>query len=203
MQIRRVKPKGFVIKRQVKRLASFFVFSTQYDSLGGTPTAVNLLSGGAIRHSGLSVHDNSQVTIDGSSIEFTLDTFGSSQVTVSQGMIGDSLRANNNSTATILGGEIGWNLKAQADSRISLYGGSIEHMLNAEDTSIITVYGSNFNYGLGEILDPTGTLTGILSNGDAINNDFYISTNASMVLVPEPATLLLLVFGAVMLRKRH
>jgi hypothetical protein len=42
----------------------------------------------------------------------------------------------------------------------------------------------------------------MLTNGDPINNDFYIATNASIVLVPEPATLLLLGLGAVMLRKK-
>lgn len=173
-----------------------------YDSLGGIPTVLNLLTGGAIRHGGLGVHDNSRATIDGGSIEFDLDTFGSSQVAFSQGLIGISLRANNNSQVTIFGGEIVWNLKAKADSRISLYGGSIGNILTAEDTSIITVYGSNFNYGPGEIPDRTGTLTGILSNGDPINNDFYISTNASIVLVPEPSTLLLVVLGAVLIRKR-
>ena len=60
----------------------------------------------------------------------------------------------------------------------------------------------NFNYDLGEIITSTGTLTGILANGDAISNDFYISTNASIVLMPEPTALLLVGLGVVIMRRR-
>jgi hypothetical protein len=80
--------------------------------------------------------------------------------------------------------------------------------LEAEGSSRITIDGSNFAIDgtpLGEITTILGTggsfrrLTGTLANGDIINNQFRISDDAKLFLVPEPATLLLLGFGAVMM----
>jgi hypothetical protein len=51
--------------------------------------------------------------------------------------------------------------------------------------------------------EPSRRLTGILANGDIINNQFLIGNTAEIVLVPEPATLLLLGFGMVMLRRKY
>ena len=53
----------------------------------------------------------------------------------------------------------------------------------------------------GQITAPSGTLTGMLSSGEPISTDFCIYDDASIVLVPEPATVLLLTFGVLLLRK--
>ncbi|MCK4784286.1 MAG: PEP-CTERM sorting domain-containing protein [Desulfobacteraceae bacterium] len=41
-----------------------------------------------------------------------------------------------------------------------------------------------------------------MANGDVLDNYFELNNEAAIVLVPEPATLLLLGLGAVMLRRR-
>ncbi len=49
-----------------------------------------------------------------------------------------------------------------------------------------------------------GTVTGLLQDGTSMNNTFYISeaTNADIIFVPEPMTLVLLSFGGLFLRSR-
>ena len=85
------------------------------------------------------------------------------------------------------------------------------------NSAILTVHGSNFAVdrqpsGYGELTsilggysydEPVRHLTGTLANGEPIDNDFYIGYDAKIILIPEPATLLLLGFGAVMVRKRR
>ena len=81
------------------------------------------------------------------------------------------------------------------ESEVEIIGGSID-VLSARDSSTITLYGTNFNYDYGLIDVSFGTLQGTLMNGDTIDADFYIySQNASIILVPEPTTLLLLGLG--------
>ncbi len=93
---------------------------------------------------------------------------------------------------------------SQGISTIDIFGGHfMSNELRAIHDSTINIYGSNFNFEYGNIGVSSGVLTGILQNGEIINCDFYISDNASIILVPEPATLLLLGFGAVMLRRKR
>jgi hypothetical protein len=99
-------------------------------------------------------------------------------------------------------------------------GGTITNDIMADGQAILAISGSNFaidgiSVGFGEIKsifgggysnDPFRRLTGTLANGDRINSPFQIGGNtASIVLVeavPEPATLLLLGLGGVLLSKR-
>ena len=87
---------------------------------------------------------------------------------------------------------------------------------NSPDDSVITFVGSDFAvdgeaFGYGELSsiwkmgywgEPSRHLTGMLAGGGLLDNDFYIGGDASIMLVPEPGTVLLLGFGAVMLRRR-
>jgi hypothetical protein len=81
----------------------------------------------------------------------------------------------------------------------------------------LTIHGSDFAidgtpFGFGEITsilgsdcgdEPSRRLTGTLANGDIINSQFQIGNSASIVLVPEPATLLLLGLGAVIMKRKR
>jgi hypothetical protein len=163
------------------------------DSLSDEFTTLNLVDGGIIRD-WINVFDYSQFNMSGGSIEFELFTWDNSQAYISSG-------------------SIAYDLNVFHSSNVSIYGGTIGDEVLARDFSEITIYGSGFmvdgipvDYGpitmgtINELGMLTGTLTGILQSGDPLDNVFYIQPDAAIFLLPEPATMLLVGLGGLILR---
>ena len=105
---------------------------------------------------------------------------------------------------------------AGLDSQVAVSGGLFGEELLLSGNAVLTIDGSDFavddtpvDYieltsilGLGYDDEPYRRLTGTLLNGDPLDNDFRIGNNGKIVLVPEPATLLLLGFGGMALLRR-
>lgn len=169
-------------------------------------------SGGHINE--IHTHDNSQVTASDGAI-WHLIAFDDSQVTVSDGSM-SLLFTVDDSRATVSGGVIE-TINASGRSQVDFLYGSIEGWLMADFEGILTIHGSDFaidgtDVGYIEISsilgrryhdDPDRQLTGTLLNGSRLDVPFNIGDNAKIILVPEPATLLLLTLGAFVLRKRR
>jgi hypothetical protein len=116
----------------------------------------------------------------------------SSTVNISGGHA-EFLYANDASLINIQSGE--FDPVARGASRFNIFGGTIGSLSvgdSQSDTSMIVVFGSGFNYPFGEIVDPAGTLTGTLASGDPIAAVFQINGGSSIVLVPEPSALTIL-----------
>ena len=136
-----------------------------------------------------------------------LEGYGESIINVSGGWM-DILISFGNSQANISGGSMS-ALAALGNSHINIFGGAVVDGLYVDENGIMTIHGSAFAVGgtpvgyteLTGFL--TGQLTGTLRSGDPINAYFEIYNNGKMVLVPEPATLILFGLGGfTMLRKR-
>ncbi len=170
------------------------------------------VSGGRINN--FRVYDSSQATISGGWISI-LSPKDSSQVTVSGGQMG-ALSASDSSQVTVSGGQMG-DLCASDSSQVTISGGVLEEALIVDSHGTMAIYGSDFAVDgtpvgyieLSSILggpfrnEPHRRLTGTLASGEPINNDFQIGHSAKIVLVPEPATLLLLGFGGLMLKRKR
>ncbi len=167
---------------------------------------VNVL-GGEIG-SNLFAQNNSQITVSGGEIGEFLWSSGNSQITISGGHIGIQVDAYMNSQVTFSGGTIGNDLRADGYSNVIISGGQPGYELWATQHGVVTIYGSDFsidglNVGYGPITVASGILTGTLASGEAINNNFYIREDAAIMLVPEPATFLLLALGSLALLKKR
>ncbi len=146
--------------------------------------------------------ENSFINVFGGEIGELLG-YNNSQLAFSNGTVSTGIWTYDQSYAEVSGGLIPSVLFADDDSRIDLSGGVIDYWLRADGNSNITIYGSGFNYSYGPIPVSSGHLTGTLANGDPIDNDFYIYDNASIILVPEPSTLLLFSLGVFMLKRKY
>jgi hypothetical protein len=157
-----------------------------------------------------------QVTMSGGSVSGNLWAYSSSQVTMNSGSV-NNFWAYDSSRITMSGGSVSGVLGVHHSSLVNWSGGSVEQYLEVGEMAALTIYGSNFAidgipFVSGEITsilggsyssEPFRRLTGTLANGDIINNQFQIGDYASITLIPEPASLLLLVLGGILaIRKK-
>lgn len=162
------------------------------------------ISGGSIGTL-LQAFGSSQVDISGGSIGNDLEAGGSSHVGISGGSIGSYLYAWDSSQVDISGGSIERSLWALGSSQVDISGGFIGDELILDGSAILTIHGSNFAvdgapFGYGELTnilggnsgwEPSRLLTGTLTSGELISNDFYIGTDGKIVLIPAPGALVL------------
>ncbi len=186
--------------------------SSQVDMSGGSiegwldaaGTSQVSLSGGSIRDI-LSAFESSQISFSGGSIGMWLGAYDSGQVSFSGGSIGGPLIAYDSSQVDISGGSIGSYLRAVGSSLVDISGGSIGDYLLVDQSGILTIIGSDFAvdgvpFGYGELTsilggfpwdEPSRYLTGTLASGELIGNDFYISHDGKIVLIPAPGAVVL------------
>jgi hypothetical protein len=176
----------------------------------GEPTTINVLNGGNISAppAALSVSHDSKINISGGSVG-SLGATDNSRVTMSSGSVESHyFAASGNALIIMSGGTVGGQLQTWGNGQVILSGGVVMSNLSAFDSGQITIVGSNFaidgipvdfgQYFASDFAGGQGILTGMLFSGDLLNNSFYISTDASITLIPEPASLLLLSLGSLL-----
>ncbi|MBL7146517.1 MAG: PEP-CTERM sorting domain-containing protein [Phycisphaerae bacterium] len=157
---------------------------------------VNLLNGEIER---IYVEDSSQFNMTGGTTYFL---YGSTdnQIEISDGSV-HVMEFSGTSQINWTGGQTINHLSSRP---------VITPKINLYDSAFLTISGSDFaidgtpvSYGTYTIDDyANGQITGTLLNGDIIDTPFSIGQSSSIVLIPEPATLVLLALGGLALRKR-
>jgi hypothetical protein len=168
----------------------------------GAATEVEVVSGGVATY--LFAYDTSTITMSDGRADY-LRARHTSTTTMSGGEVRGYLDTYESSTVTMSGGTVERGLRAYASSTITMSGGTVEGDLFAHNSSIITINGFDFMVDgtpvpFGDLSALTGTLTGTLTNGGSLDNDFYQGGYAgtwtgTIRLVPEPTTASLLALG--------
>jgi len=183
----------------------------------GKKTTVNMLAGGSIyfpmttngyndgrlnifagaRVFSLYTHDSFKVTMSGGEVPLVLDAYDSSQIIISGGTV-SRLYARDSSKAIMSGGIIKTDMVLTTNAELTLDGSNFAVDGNPVGFGEITsLLGGDYSN------EPYRTLTGTLANGDILNSPFRIGDYASITLVPEPCTLLLLGLGAAIVSRRR
>jgi hypothetical protein len=162
-------------------------------------SVINVSGGSFVWYPGLCSHDNSQINVTGGGVYY-LCANDNSQVNFSGGRVGGELKTRGNSQVNISGGSVAHHLYAQDNSWVTISGGFTGTMMSAggnyESTSIIEILGSDFavngmSVGYGEIdrggwNSVSGTLSGMLANGDLFDCAINIRGDSKIVLAPVP-----------------
>lgn len=189
-------------------------------SVGGRVIAnnnstINLIDGVVGNH--LYAYDNAVLNVTGGNITYYLRTHNTSEAFISGGTIGSNVYSYMQSHITMTDGLIYGSLFALGTSRIDLYGGTIQGYIemgwDITHSGTIIIHGTNFAIDGVPIESgsfttfPDGTvrsghLTGVLANGDLLDNDVFIC-GGTLVLIPEPMTLSLITLGGLFLRRKR
>jgi hypothetical protein len=152
---------------------------------------------------------NDSVTISGTQTKVYLVDGGS--------ISGDVRIEYDGASFTMSGGSIGGNIAALSSRPVTITGGTIGKSILLDSSSAygfdgdVYIYGSDFkidgqpvSYGSVRSYSKSGILTGLLVNGDSINNYFNHAGSNDLILMPfpEPASLLFVLAGSIMLRRK-
>lgn len=179
---------------------SYFINDDVYvtDDTGGFSTTLNLLASGDI-YGNLNADGISVVNVMGGTIRRYVQANDSAQINLSYGSIANGITnaniwAMDNSQITITGSDIGGFLAGFDEGQF---------IISGKDFKIDGVsvgYGTIINDSIG--YPDTKRLYGILESGEIIDVDFALWGDSSILLIPEPTTLLLFGLGAVLLKKQ-
>ena len=154
----------------------------------------------------LRASNTSNATVNGGNFSGWIEAFGSSMVTLSGGETA-SLFAYYSGNVAMSGGSVAL-LRAGSTSHVDVRGGTVS-TLSAYEGGTVVLHGTDFQGIVGLTLDGnevigTGLLTGKWFDGTswAITIDRNDST-ATILAIPEPATLGLLLFGGLALLRRR
>jgi hypothetical protein len=189
-----------------------------YLDIAGPGTNAQVVDGAALQFLGVSAYATAQ--IDGGLILQGMNVVTNARATVNGGTIG-GLKAYAQGFIELNGGTISYtgdissgNITSADNSIINIRGGTFDGLIIDGITTmyggLIYLYGDNFsaagqqlNYGdnlrdfgvTDEFGNLTGTLNGTLADGSSFTSTFFIRNyveGGDIIVVPEPATLLLL-----------
>ncbi|MEZ6119663.1 MAG: hypothetical protein R3C28_24280 [Pirellulaceae bacterium] len=137
----------------------------------GGSSELSLVSGSGESMAIAKAGGESHIVLDGGS--YMLSAYGDDNST-------HVARATDDATIELIAGNFNvTNLKSDGSEDVSMH-------LDADERGTIIVHGSNFNYPIGEVTDLTGAIEGMLVDGNAFHWNFVRTSDARILLVPEP-----------------
>ena len=151
------------------------------------------ISGGTVKMETRAFEDSS-IEISGGAHTILL-TEDQSIMNLIGGIVTQELRSFDASVMNVSGGSVSGDARASGGSVINISGGTFDGNLLAFDNASLIIKGFGFNFPIGDLVATQGTLTGFLNDGTPVDNFFARVSTATITLVPEPSTALLLASG--------
>jgi len=169
----------------------------------------------------LLVSDNASAIINGGTIN-SFTASNNATTTINDGTL-NSLTSISFGMININGGSFLWDVGVGLNGNIMITGGSFGRYLNVNQEGMIYLDGIGFEvngqalsygdkvsafatYTPGTIGYYSGVITGTLSDGSLLNNQFQIygdyGATGDIVIVPEPVTVMLLGLGGLIIRQK-
>jgi hypothetical protein len=121
---------------------------------------------------------------------------------VEDGAIVD-LKTYDTSVVEMYGGSIA-NLYCNMDSEVHVYGGDIDGVMDVSCAGTVIIYaGGPSSIEQGALEDLSGSINVQLTDGNFLSVDYEKSPDATIMIVPEPASMLLVGAGALLLRRKR
>ena len=205
------------------------VFGGKVGAVEAYNNAAVTLAGGIISEY-IYGYDNAVITFNDGLTGMDIAVYDNATVNMAGGFLGGDLVANNTAVINMTGGSVG-QLIADNDSTITWSGGSVGTAISVYGNGRIFLDGTNFRIngqvlGYGDNLSNfvtlteaqgedseedyyIGTVTGTLSDESYFSETFYIYNvgefegSADIIILPEPATLMLLGLGGMAALKRR
>lgn len=164
----------------------------------GDPTTVHITAGASISGAVI-VFETSSLEIEDGSVGGIVGALDSAHVSVIGGTIVGNLASAISGSVSYSGGAVAGNLGVSESSTLDWTGGTAGGLLLAREDGVITVYGSDFlvdgsPFAGGPLAGTSGTVSGVLASGQSFTNAFERDPGATIRLVPEAQTMLM-VFG--------
>ena len=121
----------------------------------------------------------------GGTVSGDLRAIEHSRVRVAGGSVEGDVVARDAAEAEIASGSVLGQVLASGAAHVTIRGGSVASIV-ARNTSRVDLIGAGFNFPLGDVGNPSGTLTGTLADGTPLAASFARDAGATIHLAPEP-----------------
>ena len=150
------------------------------------------VSGGILRsmdapHLAFEFLANSKIIVSGGELIGSYSFSDDASMVFSGGRVEGQLMFKGSSTGAISGGVFEGGLQVQDGARLSIYGGGGSASVLVLSQGLLELVGGSFDRPLGFVEGTSGSLSGILADGNPISIDFQKSGTAS-ILLRAPAT---------------